>query len=149
MQADKAIKLGHPSYVWRDGQERRLEMIRSYVTLENARILDAGCGLGLYVRRFREVSDRVYGVDIDPDRVAEASLSLPNIRVASAEALPFPPGSDCAFSGRRFCGLDFLISDGFDHLFYGVWTKHSCIAILHQLVGTLWGQSTKNKLGSG
>src|SRR5215210_4126037 len=34
----KAIRLGHPSYVWRSGQDRRLNQIRRYVALENRRI---------------------------------------------------------------------------------------------------------------
>lgn len=89
---DRAIVLGHPSYVWREGQERRLALIRRHVSLEGARILDVGCGLGLYVRRFRDFSDEVYGVDVDPERVREASRSLPNIEEASAETLPYPEG---------------------------------------------------------
>lgn len=86
----KAIVLGHPSYVWREGQERRVALVRQYVHLERARILDVGCGLGLYVRRFRELSEDVHGVDIDPAKVCQASLTLPNIRQAAAESLPYP-----------------------------------------------------------
>lgn len=89
---DRAIVLGHPSYVWREGQERRLGLIRQFVSLEGARILDVGCGLGLYARRLRELGSEVYGVDIDPERVREASKSLPNIEEASAESLPYPEG---------------------------------------------------------
>ena len=89
MTADKAITLGHPSYVWREGQERRLNLMRRYTTLENAVILDAGCGLGLYVKRLRDFSDAVYGVDVDVERVQEASRYLPNISQGSAEVLPF------------------------------------------------------------
>ncbi|HIP96951.1 MAG TPA: methyltransferase domain-containing protein, partial [Anaerolineae bacterium] len=69
---DKAITLGHPSYVWRFGQERRLNLINRYAPLAGKRILDAGCGLGMYVRAFRRFSDEVYGVDIDPQKVTEA-----------------------------------------------------------------------------
>lgn len=83
------ITLGHPSYVWRSGQDRRLNLIRSYAQLENRRILDVGCGIGMYVRKFRELSAEVYGVDVDPDKVAVASRTLPNIFTAPAEMLPF------------------------------------------------------------
>jgi SAM-dependent methyltransferase len=86
----KAIQLGHPSYVWRSGQERRLQQIRQYVPLEGRRILDVGCGLGMYVEQFRRYSDDVHGVDVDPDKVARASARLPNIQTAPAERLPFP-----------------------------------------------------------
>ena len=78
LKEDKAIRLGHPSYVWRFGQERRLALMRQYVSLEGKRILDVGCGLGMYVKRFRDFSEAVYGVDVDLER--------------AAEALPFPSG---------------------------------------------------------
>jgi len=89
MSEDKTITLGHPSYVWRAGQERRLEMIRRHAPLEGARILDVGCGLGIYVRAFRRFSDQVYGVDVDSEKVTQASQELPNIQTAPAEELPF------------------------------------------------------------
>ncbi|MHB0859261.1 MAG: class I SAM-dependent methyltransferase [Anaerolineae bacterium] len=86
----KAITLGHPSYVWREGQERRLQLIRHYAPLEGKIILDVGCGLGLYVRRFRDFTSQVYGVDVDAAKVQEAGLTLPNIQLGSAEQLPYP-----------------------------------------------------------
>jgi SAM-dependent methyltransferase len=89
---DKAITLGHPSYVWRFGQDRRLALIRRYAPLEGRRILDVGCGLGTYVKKMRDFSEEVYGVDVDPEKVAEASQTLPNIQIAPAEKLPFADG---------------------------------------------------------
>jgi len=86
---DKAITLGHPSYVWRRGQDRRLDLIRQHVPLDNKRILDVGCGLGMYVEKFRRFSSDVYGVDIDLDKVRQAQQRLPNISLAPAEDLPF------------------------------------------------------------
>jgi SAM-dependent methyltransferase len=92
VEQDKAITLGHPSYVWGFGQERRLDLIRRHVALEHRTILDVGCGLGMYVRAFRRFSPDVYGIDIDGEKVAEAGRELPNLYVAPAEALPFPDG---------------------------------------------------------
>jgi SAM-dependent methyltransferase len=89
----KAIRLGHPSYVWRRGQDRRLALIQQYVDLQGKRILDVGCGLGMYVEKFRQFSSDVYGVDVDADKVAQASLRLPNILESPAESLPFPDES--------------------------------------------------------
>lgn len=89
MNEDKAITLGHPSYVWRRGQDRRLDLIRQFVPLEARRILDVGCGLGMYVEKFRRYSQEVYGVDIDPEKVEAAKKRLPNISLAPAEDLPF------------------------------------------------------------
>jgi SAM-dependent methyltransferase len=93
LEQDKAITLGHPSYVWGFGQERRLDLIRSFVPLEDRAILDVGCGVGMYVRAFRRFSKDVHGVDVDEEKVAEASRELPNIRVAPAEDLPYPSGT--------------------------------------------------------
>jgi len=93
VSSEKFITLGHPSYVWRRGQQRRMNQIRQYVKLEGRRILDVGCGVGMYVRHFREFSDDVYGVDIDDEKVEIASRTLPNIYEAPAENLPFPDES--------------------------------------------------------
>jgi SAM-dependent methyltransferase len=82
-----AATLGEPSYVWRSGQERRLELIRRYVPLENKWILDVGCGIGTYVKRFRAFSPHVYGIDVSVKRLAESTM--PNLVAAAGEALPF------------------------------------------------------------
>ncbi|HID86776.1 MAG TPA: methyltransferase domain-containing protein [Anaerolineae bacterium] len=87
---DKSIALGHPSYVWRFGQERRLALIRRHAPLEGRRILDVGCGVGIYIRALRALSDQVYGVELDLERAAEAAAIRPHVAVAPAEALPFP-----------------------------------------------------------
>jgi SAM-dependent methyltransferase len=92
LSADKAITLGHPSYIWRFGQDRRLAMIERYAPLQGKRILDAGCGIGTYVRAFRRFSDEVYGIDVDAERIEQASRDLPHLRVAPAESLPFDDG---------------------------------------------------------
>ncbi len=87
---DKASSLGLPSYVWREGQERRFQLLRQHVALENAHILDAGCGVGLFVRRFRDFTDRVLGIELDAERAATAAATLPDICQGSVEALPYP-----------------------------------------------------------
>jgi SAM-dependent methyltransferase len=90
---EKAITLGHPSYVWRFGQDRRLALIRRYVPLDGQRVLDVGCGLGMYVRAFRAYTSQAFGVEIDLERAVEAGQHLPNITLAPGERLPFPDGS--------------------------------------------------------
>jgi SAM-dependent methyltransferase len=86
---DKAATLGLPSALWREGQERRLNLVRQVVPLKKGdAVLDAGCGLGLYMNRFRALGAQVYGVDIDPERVAQAQSQGLNVAVGSAEALP-------------------------------------------------------------
>ncbi len=85
---EEAARLGHPSYVWRAGQERRLALIRRWARTENARILVDGCGIGLYVRALRRFSPHVVGLDIDAKVLAAAHL--PGLCQAAGEHLPFP-----------------------------------------------------------
>ena len=92
LQVDKGAILGHPSYVWRLGQQRRLALIDTYAPLKGKRILDVGCGLGMYVEKLHQFSDQVYGIDIDVERVMEGSRRLPRLLAAAAERLPFPDG---------------------------------------------------------
>lgn len=91
MSADKAIKLGHPSYVWRYGQDRRLNLISEYARLNDGQILDIGCGIGAYLDKFRARGARAYGVDVDPDKLAQAAKEkgLATVAVSVSEALPF------------------------------------------------------------
>jgi SAM-dependent methyltransferase len=68
-------------------------MIRQYVPLENARLLDIGCGLGAYVRRFLDFTPDAYGMDIDLPRVIEgAEAGLKGLCVGLSESLPFADG---------------------------------------------------------
>jgi ubiquinone/menaquinone biosynthesis C-methylase UbiE len=90
---ERTVALGHPSYVWRSGQDRRLALIRRYVPLEGRRILDVGCGIGTYVHRLREFSDRVYGIDIEEARVRWGAEKVTGLAVAASERLPFSDGA--------------------------------------------------------
>ena len=85
------VALGTPSFVWRAGQDRRLELIRRYVRLEGARVLDVGCGIGTYVRKLGEFAERAYGIDIDPARVHESTNG--GVAIAASEQLPFASGA--------------------------------------------------------
>jgi SAM-dependent methyltransferase len=88
------VALGNPSFVWRAGQERRLDMVRRYVSLEGARVLDIGCGLGAYVRAFSRYTERAYGIDIDAARVEHGvTEGLHGLVAGVGESLPFADGS--------------------------------------------------------
>ncbi len=82
---DDGILHGYPSYVWREGQSRRLALIQEYVSLDGARVLDAGSGVGLYVAHMRQAGAETYGVDLDPAKAA----AVPGCLGASVTALPF------------------------------------------------------------
>jgi SAM-dependent methyltransferase len=86
-QTREQVALGVPSLVWRAGQDRRLALIQRYVSLEGARMLDIGCGIGAYVRKLQEFSNYVYGIDIDAPRVRQAKTG--SLAVAVSERLPF------------------------------------------------------------
>jgi len=94
-QKDIAAARGVPSLVWRAGQERRLGMMRRWTVLAGARILVDGCGVGTYVRALRDITPYVWGLDIEPERVAEAQAAVPDaaLQVADGERLPYADGS--------------------------------------------------------
>ncbi len=93
MPSDLAALRGEPSYVWRAGQERRLQMIARFAQLDSARVLVDGCGVGMYASQIRQrYAAQVEAVDIEPDRVREAQVETPHAVVAAAEYLPYPAG---------------------------------------------------------
>ena len=67
-----AARLGNPSFVWRFGQERRLALVERYVSLEDQRVLDLGCGVGEYVRGFAREGANSVGLDVELPRLVEA-----------------------------------------------------------------------------
>lgn len=91
---DKAATRGHPSYVWREGQERRFQMVRRWAQLNDRRVLDVGCGVGMYTRAFRRETPHVFGVEIEHDRATKALTRATGVAEAVGEHLPF---SDDAF----------------------------------------------------
>jgi SAM-dependent methyltransferase len=96
---DDAARLGHPSYVWRAGQERRLALVRHWADLDGAHVLDIGCGVGMYTERFRQFTSRVAGVEVELSAAHQARARVPGIVLAPAEALPFADASfDTVFS---------------------------------------------------
>jgi SAM-dependent methyltransferase len=85
-----AARRGEPSYVWRAGQERRLQMIAQWAKLDNAKVLEAGGGVGMYAAQVRKrYSPQVECFDIEFARVQEARQSTPHALVAAAESLPY------------------------------------------------------------
>jgi len=102
MPSELAALRGEPSYVWRSGQERRLQMVVQFVALKDAVILDAGAGLGTYAIQFkRRFSPHVEAFELEADRVAIARREIPGAVVAVAEHLPYPSNTfDLVFSNE-------------------------------------------------
>ena len=96
---DKAARCGEPSYVWRSGQQRRLNMILQAAGERiRGRVLENGCGVGMYVDRLAPLAGRVIGLEYDLARAAEARLlnrKHPNSEIinAAGEKLPFSSNS--------------------------------------------------------
>ena len=91
---DKAALRGEPSYVWRAGQERRLEMIVNAAGERiKGRVLENGCGVGMYVEHLAPYGGQVIGLEYDFERAAEAGVRSPNILNAAGESLPLPSGT--------------------------------------------------------
>jgi len=96
---DQAALRGNPSFVWRAGQERRLVMTRQYAPLEGRRVLDVGCGMGMYTSAFLRYTTHVFGVEIEADRAREARARAKGVTRAVGETLPFADNTfDVVFS---------------------------------------------------
>jgi SAM-dependent methyltransferase len=99
LDPDRAIQLGHPSYVWRAGQDRRLNLVRQYVPLDGRCILDVGCGLGMYTEALSRCSGQAYGVEVELERAVQASSRAAGVVQAVGEDLPFASDTfDLVFS---------------------------------------------------
>ena len=81
---------GEPSYVWRAGQERRLQLMARWAGLRDARVLVAGCGVGMYAAKIRQrYTPHVEAFDIEFHRVQVARGGISNALVSAGEALPY------------------------------------------------------------
>ena len=87
----KAALCGEPSYVWRDGQRRRLEMILEYGddNFGGCALVD-GCGVGMYLHHMRDHFEDVIGLDIEFDRLQQAKKLEEKVLAGAGEWLPFP-----------------------------------------------------------
>ena len=98
--SDKAALRGEPSYVWRSGQDRRLEMVAKWTKLDGV-VLDHGCGLGAYMEKFGGFGGTVFGFDVEEDRLNEAIPRSNGVNLAVGEALPYPDNTfDTLFSNE-------------------------------------------------
>ncbi len=88
---DKAALRGEPSYVWRAGQQRRLDMIvRAAGERIQGKVLENGCGVGMYVEHLSSFGGQVIGLEYDFERASEAHINSPHILNAAGEFIPLP-----------------------------------------------------------
>ncbi len=90
-ELEKTALRGAPSYIWRAGQVRRLAMIREAAGERlGGRILENGCGIGMYVEHLQPFGGRVFGLEFDFARAREARQRSELTVCAEGEGLPFP-----------------------------------------------------------
>jgi SAM-dependent methyltransferase len=64
-------------------------MVRHWVELRHHRVLDVGCGIGLYTAAFRRETPYVFGVELEHGRALEARSRAAGVAQAAGERLPF------------------------------------------------------------
>ena len=93
---EKAALRGEPSYVWRAGQERRLQMIlQAAGNCLSGKVLENGCGIGMYVEHITPFVHQVIGLEYEWERAHAAHQRSEYVLNAAGEKLPFP---DSVFS---------------------------------------------------
>lgn len=91
---EKAALRGEPSHIWRAGQERRLGMIAAAAGERlHGRILENGCGVGMYVQRLATLGGQVFGLEYELERVRQAGRFSSLLVCGAGEALPYPEDS--------------------------------------------------------
>jgi SAM-dependent methyltransferase len=92
--SDKAALRGEPSYIWRDGQQRRLQMILDAAGDRiNGRVFEDGCGLGSYLMRMETGQNFAVGLDVEFERTLDAHKKSERILCGVGEHLPFTDNS--------------------------------------------------------
>jgi SAM-dependent methyltransferase len=67
--------------------------------LGGKRVLDVGCGVGMYTAAFLRQSPHVFGIEVEHERAVEARERATGVSQAVGEYLPFPDDTfDVAFS---------------------------------------------------
>jgi len=88
--SSKAAQRGEPSYIWRAGQARRLEMIRRAAGgRAGGRILEDGCGVGEYLARLAPAAAQAVGLEIELERARDARKKAAQVVGGVGERLPF------------------------------------------------------------
>jgi len=85
------IKGGSPSLVLTEGLTRRIMIVQNYIDFRNKKILDIGCGVGIFLKEFEKYTkkENIFGVEIDKEKIKIASGKELNVIESPAEDLPF------------------------------------------------------------
>ena len=74
-----------------------LDFVEKYAQWRSLKILDCGCGTGIIMDALLQQGHQVFGIDISPDMIKEANITLMNYerkdkiaRLGSVEAIDYP-----------------------------------------------------------
>ncbi len=105
-QETKFAHLGKPGTAFTPGFQRRLDMITKLVDFKDKKILDLGCGEGVWLSKFAEFTspENIYGSEYDGEQVQ--SLKATPLKTSKGE-IPSEnivqcPGEDLAFEDNFF-----------------------------------------------
>jgi SAM-dependent methyltransferase len=88
---EKAAQRGNPSFIWREGQKRRLNLITTAASKGlHGNLLVNGCGVGMYVKHLTPIAGSVTALDIEFERVLQTKAYTSRAVNAVGERLPFP-----------------------------------------------------------
>lgn len=89
--SDKAALRGEPSYVWRAGQDRRMQMIQQAAGERvQGKVFEIGVGLGAYLSRLAQHAQQAIGLDVEHERTMQAHQYVDQVVCGVGEFLPFP-----------------------------------------------------------
>lgn len=98
-EADRRAVRGVPSLAWHAGQERRFRIVYRHADPSGKRVLDVGCGVGMYLAAFGRHTTHTFGVEVEREWASQARSCATGIVQAVGEALPFADGAfDLTFS---------------------------------------------------
>jgi SAM-dependent methyltransferase len=102
--------------------------------LPERRVLDIGCGNGLYTDMIRSQADaEVLGIDVSPTAIANARTYYPLCRFEVAGAGELAKFAETKPTAICMCGLTWCIVDTFRDLLTGIREHFSGVLVFHTL----------------
>ncbi|MHB0875725.1 MAG: class I SAM-dependent methyltransferase [Anaerolineae bacterium] len=92
-EMQRAAVRGRPSYAWGFGQERRFRLMQPHLAADPSPMLDVGCGVGVYVNRFRQEGITAFGADLEWEHLRDAVAAGTPAVASAAEVLPYADAS--------------------------------------------------------
>lgn len=72
------------------GQKKRFTLVQKHTELQGKKILDVGCGIGVYSHRFYQESGFVFGVDVNEKDIKKAKALFSGIEFQAIAPASFP-----------------------------------------------------------